>query len=195
MNHTPLLHDSQTLEKSQQILGELINLGQPASEAVTRRALADQRYAHYLLITKDIPELRDKLLLDPRNESFESDGSRSDGLKEVQSSVDGPSGNIELIFRTTSSFLAWGKSGFKLADQNLLDKRLQACERCEFLTDPPKKLIYLGLELVTGKRDKICKACGCFVKKKAMLPSEKCPKQDPVQPNLSRWGELWVQNT
>jgi hypothetical protein len=196
MNVTSLLVDMPSLESSQKLLGELINLGKPASEAVTRRAIADQKYAQYLLMTKDIPELRDKLLLDPRNDAFQGEGGiLNEDLAAGGQASDCQPGTSKLLSRATVSFVTWAKSGFKLADQNLLAKRLQACWVCEFLTDPPKTMIYQGVEVVTGKHEKICSACGCFVNKKAALATERCPKQDPDQTNKSRWGDTWIQNT
>lgn len=191
MNITTRLQDTSTLDEAQQLLGEMINLGQPASPLVTQRALVDPQYAFYLETTQHIPELQDKLLRDPRNETFGSEGHGGVGITDELRSVVPKSGNIELISRATKAFVGWGKTGFRLAEKNLVDARLKACGQCEFLTDPPKTVIYQGIQVVTGKDEKICSACGCFIKRKAKVPSEKCPKQDPNQPSFSRWGDTW----
>ena len=100
-------------------------------------------------------------------------------------------GNIELIGKATKALFAWGKTGFQRADEEVVKRRWAACQGCDFLTDPPKTMMYQGIKLLAGKGTKICSACGCVANKKVTLPTEKCPKQDPDNPNLSRWGEPW----
>jgi hypothetical protein len=191
MKEGTYFQEASSFEEAQKILGEMINLEQPASESVTRRALVDQHYAFYLICTKDIPGLQKKLLQDPRNKAFETNDfcehEKRREPEEAKTKLD----NIQLVHKAAKSFAEWGKAGFKVAQQSIIQKRLAACRKCEYFTDPPKSIIYQGIKVITGKDDKICSECGCLVSKKVMLPSEQCPKQDPLQPCLSRWGEAW----
>lgn len=193
MNVDNYFPKASSFEEAQQILGEMINLEQPASESVTRRALADHHYAFYLICTKDIPELQEKLLQDPRNEEFEANDLLKLEKRTVPGDAETKLDNIQLVRKAAKSFTVWGKAGFKLALQGIIEKRLAVCEKCEFFTDPPKTIIYQGLKVITGKDEKICSECGCLVSKKVMLPNEQCPKQDPSQPGLSLWGEVWSE--
>lgn len=193
MNTEAYFQEASSFEEAQEILGKMINLGQPASESVTRRALVDRHYAFYLNFTKDIPELQKKLLQDPKNQAFKAGNHDNFESQAHSKEAEIKLNNTQLVRKATKSFMAWGKTGFKVAEQSLIDKRLAACERCESFTDSPKTLIYQGLKVITGKYEKICSECGCLVSKKVMLPSERCPKQNPLQPNLSLWGEAWCE--
>jgi len=54
--------------------------------------------------------------------------------------------------------------GHLALEENKVQERLSICEGCEYLN---------------GQR---CRACGCFVKAKAALASENCPKK--------KWGQI-----
>lgn len=53
-----------------------------------------------------------------------------------------------------------------LIDHELKEKRLKICETCEFYQE---KTVY-NIDV------KKCKACGCNLNLKALMPQMKCPK-------------------
>lgn len=61
------------------------------------------------------------------------------------------------------SAAAWGKSGFKLADEDKLTARLDACKTC-----PEWDAAGMG---GTGR----CRKCGCSTQAKLRIDVEKCP--------------------
>jgi hypothetical protein len=179
-------------------LGELINLGEPASDAVTRRAMNDERFVFYLMMTKDSPELLRQILDDPRTATYDRPDVpvAEKGLEETRTASDhdkmppAPAhSTAELIGRAGASLLKWSKAGFKAADEGTIQRRWAACRACEFLVDPPQTLLYQGVKLIAGKDVKVCAACGCAANKKIALPSESCPRPHADNPQLTRWGE------
>lgn len=59
----------------------------------------------------------------------------------------------------------WGLSGFKTTSEEVYTERMEACHTCDQLVN-----------------ESTCAKCGCFVTKKALLATEKCP--------LDRWKPL-----
>ena len=187
------LRSAESIEEVQIILGDILCLGGPANEAVARRAVADHNYLIYLEYTKDIPSLKTKILEGVGNQCTGS--SHSNALSERREPVvasESP-GNVHLIGRAAIAFVSWGATGFKVAEESTIATRTSACERCEYYVDPPSTLVYRGVKLLTGKSEKICSECGCLVSKKVLIPGERCPKQDACNPNVSRWGDPWIQ--
>ena len=156
-------------------------------------------------LDEDSPDLQKQLFQDKRNEAYQktdvsvpkTDGARDTTDAKGSAAIAAPPGvpdrsNMELMSKATKALFAWGKTGFQRADEATIERRWAACQACEFLTDPPQTMMYQGIKLLAGKETKICSACGCAANKKVMLPTEKCPKQDPENPELSRWGEPWI---
>jgi hypothetical protein len=143
-------------------LGELANLGGPASSPVTRRALEDPRFAFYLLLTRDAPDHQRRLLDDPRNVAW------------VRADEDAPA--RQLIGAAAKALVRWGAGGFRTVSDDTYQARLATCGACPQLTLAPERAIYEGLTLLSGDR-RVCSACGCGVAAKAKLPDERCPLQ------------------
>lgn len=194
----PDLGQIDDLGQARRRLGELINLDGPASAAITRRAMADERFAFYLLFTKDSPELQRQLLEDPRNRDF--DGASGDGASgdapdapSAQATVRGADqGSLALAGKAAKALYNWGKAGFAAADEETIERRWAACRACAFMTDPPETMMYQGVKLLSGRGTKICGSCGCLINKKVATPTERCPEQDPDDPTRSRWGDAWA---
>ena len=177
------------LGQARRRLGELINLDGPASASITRRAMADERFAFYLMFTKDSPELLKQLLEDPRNRDF--DGAPGDA-PPAQATVRGADqGSLALAGKAVKALYNWGKAGFEAADEETIERRWAACRACAFMTDPPETMMYQGVKLLAGRGTKICGSCGCLINKKVAIPTERCPEQDPDDPTRSRWGDVW----
>jgi hypothetical protein len=84
----------------------------------------------------------------------------ADGKNTVASKL--PSA-LEMATGLVRSAAAWGKSGFKLADEETLASRMATCKACD-LWDAA------GMA-GTGR----CRKCGCSTQSKLRMASEKCP--------------------
>jgi hypothetical protein len=154
-------------------LGDLIGLDGPVPSAVARRALTDERYAFYLMFTRDAPQLRARLLEDPRNRDYESAGEST----------------AELVGRAAKAIARWTATGLRRVDDETFQRRWTSCQACPLLVEAPDRIVYKGLTMLTGDR-RVCSACGCVAIAKARIPTEQCPVADPQDPSLNRWGEL-----
>jgi hypothetical protein len=76
----------------------------------------------------------------------------------------------KMAVNLAQSMTKWVKSGFKLADLDKLQERLDICKGCEFWD----KEALAG----TGR----CKKCGCSTQAKLRLAHEKCP--------IDKWGPI-----
>jgi hypothetical protein len=178
--------EAESFEEARASLGDMLGLDAPVEAEVARRALVDPKYAMYLMMVRESPALRDKLLNHPGNEDYAAPASPR------RSEAPPPQGAAALSAQAVRSMAKWARTGFRKADEEMIARRWAACQACEFLTDPPKSLVYRGLTLIMGSESKICSACGCLARKKAAMPTEACPRADPVNPALTRWGEPLV---
>lgn len=172
-----------SFEDARASLGAMLGLAGPAPTEVTRRALVDTKYAMYLMMTRDSPSLRDKLLHHPENRLYQETSP------EPAAAIAAPAGVAEVSAKAAGALAKWALAGFKTADSETAARRWQACEACENLVDPPPNLLYSTIKLIAGKDSKICAACGCVARKKVVLFTESCPVADPERPGLTRWGE------
>jgi hypothetical protein len=138
--------------------------------------LADDKFAFYLIMAKDNPELKEQLLHDPRNKEYEEKTE----TKEFT--------NRELFAKASGALVKWAKAGFTEVDKLVYNKRIAACAVCPHLRKPSAKAVYLVSKLAGGKQA-VCGLCGCVASRKAKLPSETCPAKDPLNPEINRWGE------
>lgn len=69
----------------------------------------------------------------------------------------------EMGMSLLQSSISWAKSGFRVVDDEILNKRKEICKNCEFWDR--------GAFNYTGK----CKKCGCSTWAKLRMESEKCP--------------------
>jgi hypothetical protein len=161
------LQELQGLEQWDEVrgrLGELASLGGPAPAAVARRAMADSRFAFYLLFTAGAPELQRRVLDDPQNAAW--------AREEEDASA------LSLATKAAKALARWGAGGFRTVDDATRQARLDTCAGCPSLSQAPERSVYQGLTLLSGDR-RVCSACGCGVARKASLATESCP--------LSRW--------
>ncbi len=155
--------------------GDLLDLGEPAPLAVVRRAMQDDQFAQYLMMTRSSPRLLKTLLQDPRNKQYEGPP------EEIRHTTPA------LAASAAKAMLKWSTSGFARVDQETLDTRLSACQRCEYLIDPPPLAAYRMLKLAGDRR--VCAKCGCVASRKAQVATERCPERDPSNPAQNRWGQ------
>ncbi|MGC2236169.1 MAG: hypothetical protein WA584_08410 [Pyrinomonadaceae bacterium] len=173
------------LTESREQLGELLGLEKPVSEDVFLCALNDETYAHNLIVCRNQPEFLRHLLSNPPIKNYTEDEPG-----EMSSSV--------LMVKAAKALVGWAKTGFSTVDEEMIERRENACLSCEYRTTS-----YNGLhKLVTGKvsekigsraADSVCKLCGCGISKKIRLTSESCPAKDSANSALSRWGEPYRQ--
>lgn len=170
------------LEDAERKLGEMFGLDENVSPEVCRRALDDPKFAMYLMLTRESPTLRDKLLKSPAIRA-------SSAPAAPVTTEPSAKGAVELSVKALTAVAKWAGTGFKTADERTIARRWAACLACDYLTAPPNGIIYRGLKLLAGPENKICSACGCLARKKVTMPSEVCPKEDSASPDFTRWGE------
>lgn len=170
-------------------LGRFLGLDAPVSQDVFETVIDNPTYATALFTARTAPVFRDHLLARP--DSCERRYERS---PEPEEAAHASFSNGALLAKAAKSFIAWGRSGFKTADDALYKARLAACNACEHHIVPERKLSYQLAAALTGtKADrKVCGLCGCVTEAKARLEDERCPGQDPKRPGFSRWGDRGV---
>ncbi|MBC7862179.1 MAG: hypothetical protein IAF38_04340 [Bacteroidia bacterium] len=158
---------------------QILGLNEPVSEEVLKAAVQNEIYARNLLVSKDSPEMLEILLKNPVKTSLAN--------KEHST--------MELVAKAATALLRWGKTGFNIVNQAVLERRENACLSCPNLQEAKsiaQKIVpSLAQKNVAGHRTgkKICALCGCNVSNKMRLPSEACPDKNPENSNQSRWGE------
>ena len=158
-------------------MSSFLGLEEPIPENAMRRAIQDEDFANNLITCRNAPDFLRTLLDDPGNARYENRLTNADLLKKA-----------------AEAFLRWGKAGFSVVGDDVLEKRENACLSCEHLSKPEKmlqKLVTSGPGERIGKRaaDCVCRLCGCSISKKIRLPSESCPALHPGDSRLNRWGE------
>ncbi len=170
-------------------LGALLGLDRSAPLPATRRALQDALFARALITARKIPAVRDQLLAAPETARI-APGPGQDA-PPASDPAPAPS-SVQLGAKAAGAVLKWGMEGLKHAEPWVIERRLAACNACEFQDDAPETLVYRGAKVVVGKDAKICTRCHCLTNTKAALSTEHCPERDPQTPDLSRWAEPWV---
>jgi hypothetical protein len=157
-------------------LGALLGLDAPVADEVLGRAQADDRYAAYLIRSRNHPRLRDMLLNSPDNQTYRL------------AKTPGAPSSATLMMRASLAVMRWTTSGFRLVDPQTFERRLAVCQVCPHLQEPPARLVY-KVALVASSDPRICGICGCVASRKARMSTERCPSEDCSRPGFSRWGE------
>jgi hypothetical protein len=184
------LSESTSWEEIRSGFGRFLGVDAPLTDAVIRRAMADDRFAHYLLITRGQPATMRMLLEDPSNAQYagpDASSASDPALVDVDPTPQTSQGSVALIAKATGAFARWARQGFTRVEPEEFDRRYAACQACPHLTDPSDAAVYK----IAAPRDdrRICGACGCFVVWKARRTSERCPAADPSRPDVNRWGQ------
>jgi hypothetical protein len=164
-------------------MSSLLGINKQMPENAMRRAIEDQDYANNLITCRNAPGFLEVLLMDPKNEEYAQVAAKESKLT-----------NTDLIQKAASAFLRWGKAGFSVVDDTVLETRENACLSCEYITKPEttlQKLVTSNAKDQLGKRvaDCVCKLCGCSLSKKIRIPTESCPGANAQNNQLNRWGE------
>lgn len=149
-------------------LGRYLGLREPVSPAVFRRAQQDNRFALHLVMSRGNDRLLRLHLDDPRNQQYRMDGDEN------------AISNLKLAGRLGAALFRWGQKGFRTLDEAVMKARLDICQSCPNLIEPPNKLIY-KVKLVKASDPRICQKCGCVASAKVKVPTERCP--------IGLWGE------
>lgn len=172
--------DVASLDDQRAELGVLLGLDGPVPETVLRRAVADQRFAYYLLSFRGRPDMLDRFFRAPATLQY----------ARPQHTVATQRGG-ELVKNATGSLARWARSGFVRSEPEVYERRLLACLGCDQLSSPPPGL--LSRIAAPGPQDRaggrVCGACGCPVTRKAGLATESCPLPHPGDPARTRWDE------
>ncbi|WP_319414328.1 hypothetical protein [uncultured Cohaesibacter sp.] len=129
---------------------------------------------------------RARLLMQSGNPSAWQEGAK---VAELAGPQKKPS-NMSILSGFIGSEVKRLVKGQEVVEENVLSKRLKACESCPHLEEAPDtKLYHLGRRILRPDGDKICGLCGCFVSEKAKRKAEGCPASMTGTSLLSRWGE------
>jgi hypothetical protein len=80
--------------------------------------------------------------------------------------------SIEVMAKAGVAFTRWAAGGFGRVEPEEHKRRLSICSSCNHLSEPPNLLVY---RMVATSARTICGLCGCDVRKKAWLITERCP--------------------
>jgi hypothetical protein len=165
-----------TLDEGRAALATLLNLPQPVDVDVLISAIEDPDYARNLIVSRNAPPFLNHLLAHPP--------------KRANTAAENPDdtaiGNAALVGKAAKSLWAWAKSGLEMVSDEVYQHRLSACAQCPHHIEPPQRMVY-KLAGATGRS--VCDLCGCVTARKARLPHEACPSEDPERAGFSRWGE------
>lgn len=172
-----------SVEESCIKFAEILGLERPVPESVMLSALNDATYAHNLIVCRSAPQFLEHLLKNPPVTAKPGESASASETITANEKT-----NLELLKKASVALWNWGKIGFSVVDEETYERRHSACMGCEYLVDPPQKMLY-KLTSRKSTEQKVCNLCGCSVAKKAKLPSEKCPSRHKSIPGLNRWEE------
>jgi hypothetical protein len=105
--------------------------------------------------------------------------------KELCTIKKSPESQYRLVIKGVKSLLRWAAFGFGRVSKEVYDERINNCRKCPNLSIAKGTLYKLS-----GASDSyICNVCGCPVERKAILPTEQCPKLISETSRLTRWYE------
>jgi hypothetical protein len=181
------IRNAASLEEAAARLGALLGLDHPVPLPAARRALADAPFARALLTSRKLAAIRDQMLAAPETVRIAPSSE-----PRARAPFSAPSPSARILAKAAGTVLKWGMAGLSHAEPWVIERRLAACNGCEFQADAPDTLLYRGVQVVVGKDARICTRCRCLTNTKAALATEHCPERDPANPELSRWGAPWV---
>lgn len=153
-------------------LAALLELDTPVSPDVLIAAIQSEEYARNLLTCRRTPEFLRTLLDNPV-------GLRQVTREPTQSS-------LELLKTASHALARWGRVGFSVVSDDVLQNRLRACLACPNLRSTSSSEFAFYKVIKTQAR---CALCGCDVEKKARMSSEHCPDENPSVRGQNRWGQ------
>lgn len=156
-------------------LGALLELDAPVPPDVLVAAIQSEEYARNLLICRRTPVFLKTLLENP--------------VRRQQRTPDPAQSSFELLKTASHALARWGKVGFSVVPDEVLERRLRACLVCPNLRTS-RSAAPAAYKVM--KTQASCALCGCDVEKKARMSSESCPGEDPKAQGQNRWGQPFV---
>lgn len=149
--------------------GLFLGLEAPIPGSVLRRAREDDRFAAWLIMSRNKTDLLGVLIDDSRNIHF----SKPEDLEQVSP--------LALAGKAGKALLKWGRGGFQSVPAETLRERIDTCETCPWLVEAPDFSVY-KVKFSDKADHRVCSACGCMMSRKAQLATENCP--------VGRWGAV-----
>ncbi|MBF9264060.1 hypothetical protein [Paracidovorax cattleyae] len=203
-NQTPqaLLENLTTAGSMPQVrqrFAEFLGLDDPLPDPVIHRALSDRPFLHNLIVSRGSPQFLQILISDPKNAAFPRPPEGLLGIEEpadpdVQDPAEAKAlpGSLRLAARAAGALARWGAAGIVRVEPEVFEQRWSSCQACPHLIEPPERVVYKITSSLAARQQadaRVCAACGCVAQRKARLPTERCPRADPAQPNFNRWGQ------
>jgi hypothetical protein len=145
---------SEELKKQQKKLTEILNLKELIPLEVVHAMVEDEEYMADILESKEDPEELKFFLDNPPM-------------------IDNPLSVIKLTTSITKAMVKWAKLNYMTVSDEEFDRRLEACDSCQYKRQGNKKGIYTIVPDVGNKN--VCVKCGCVIEYKARVYTESCP--------------------
>lgn len=206
-NHAPqaLLENltaAGSMPEVRQRFAQFLGLDDPLPDPVIHRALSDRPFLHNLIVSRGSPQFLRVLISDPKNAAFPEPPASAAELEVPGGAAEGGEapthpraedlpGSFRLAARAAGALARWGAAGIVRVESEVFEQRWSTCQACPHLVEPPKRMAYRISESLAPRQadPRVCSACGCVAQRKARLPTERCPRADPAQPGLNRWGQ------
>lgn len=158
-------------------MAAILGIDRPVPEAVLRAAIADETYAHNLLVSRGHPDFLEHLLANPPPVASIEQGAAAIAT-------------VQLVRSAAESLARWARTGFSTVDSSTYQQRLAGCADCPHLQVPPEtRSILYRLAGTAAQERAVCGKCGCVVTVKARRVSDTCPVAHPSREGLNRWLE------
>ncbi|MEV5043494.1 hypothetical protein AB0N20_02055 [Streptomyces griseoincarnatus] len=174
-------------EQARAAAAEYIGLPHPLPAPALRRAMVEDTYCFVLLAFRGNQQRLRELVDHPDNRPYELREDSAPATAGTQTATANRS-TAGLVVEAGKALNRWAAAGFRTVAPETYERRTAACAACPELTEPPVKWVY-KVAMAKASDDRVCGACGCVASRKARLVSERCPRRDPADPELTRWGE------
>ena len=191
-----------SMPEVRQRFAQFLGLDDALPDRVIHRALSDRPFLHNLIVSRGSPQFLQILISDPKNAAFPEPPASVAELEAPTSAAEGGDapadataedlpGSFRLAARAAGALARWGAAGIVRVEPEVFEQRWSACQACPHLVEPPRRMVYRISESLAPRQadPRVCSACGCVAQRKARLPTERCPRADPAQPGLNRWGQ------
>lgn len=152
---------------------EALGIAKPLSTKALAAIAQDPLYAHHLMIAKDHSVFLEHLLNNPPDVAI-----TDQEIKEETVTSD----YTILVQRAVAAIARWAGSGFTITPDDVFKRRISACLHCNHRRQHGRNEV--SDDDVSD--NEVCELCGCPIRRKAKMLSEKCPDRNRKQPN-GKW--------
>ena len=138
------------------------SLGLPSTiftDTMLEQIADDPEFLHHLDVCRGDPDLLAILV----REASEGGGE----------SAQPTASTVALVSKATAAIARWARAGFERVSSSEYERRLSTCASCPNLAVPPQSALY-RLSGSAGAKT-VCGLCGCDVRRKAWMVTERCP--------------------